>query len=47
MFAEMPVNNSVKRKIDMEHSSNLSHNDIHKLLMITVRKKKQEIEYPD
>lgn len=43
----MPVNNSVKRKIDMEHSPNLSHNDIHKFLMITVRKKKQEIEYPD
>ena len=43
----MPVNNSIKRKIDMEHSSNLYYNDIYKLFMITVKKKKQEIGYPD
>jgi hypothetical protein len=36
-----------KNKIAMEHSSNLSYNDIYKLFMITVKKKKQEIGYPD
>ena len=36
-----------KNKIAMEHSSNLSYNDIYKLFMITVKKKKQEIGYSD
>ena len=36
-----------KNKIALEHSSNLSYNDIYKLFMITVKKKKQEIGYPD
>ena len=34
-----------KNKIAMEHSSNLSYNDIYKLFMITVKKKKQEIGF--